>query len=527
VAVHSSQHSVWHTSSSMAVQFSNLYEIISTQAAKRHKKVALFVDDEKISYGQILEKVDKLAVYFKEQGIEEGDTVALFLRNSPEFIYAIFAISKIGAISVPVNTFLKSEELDYILQDSKAKMLVASQIHEKVVSKNSICQNILWEGVSSKEKKVSSFEDAWHLDAKLEQIPRSLEDCALIIYTSGTTGNPKGAMLSNKNLLSNMEYSKQLIEVTSKDRVIVFLPMFHAFTFTVGVAMPLYVGGSLVIIRSMLPFANIFKQTLVKRVTLFFGIPDVYNALAKAKLPWYFLWFNNIRAFISGAAALQPKTLDAMSQKFKKAKLLEGYGLSEASPVVSVNTIQRQKAGSVGRAMYGNEVKIVDEDLNEVSVGTVGDIIYKGDNVMMGYLNRPTATEETVVNGWLLTGDMGYLDDEGFLFIVDRKKDLIISKGINIYPRGIEEVIDSFKGVKASAVVGIVDERSGEVPVAYLELEEGVDHIDEKALKKYMKEKLANYKMPKHIHFIEELPKNATGKVLKRVLKEQLKEDNV
>jgi long-chain acyl-CoA synthetase len=221
----------------------------------------------------------------------------------------------------------------------------------------------------------------------------------VIIYTSGTTGNPKGAMLSNKNILSNMEYSKKLIEVTSKDRLIVFLPMFHTFTFTVGVAMPLYVGGSMVIIKSLQPFSNIFKQTLTKRVTLFFGIPDVYNALAKAKLPWYFLWFNNIRAFISGAAALQPKTLDAMSRKFKRANLLEGYGLSESSPVVCVNTIKKQKVGSVGCAMYGHEVKIVDSDMNELPRGEIGDIIVKGDNVMLGYLNRPEATQETIVNG--------------------------------------------------------------------------------------------------------------------------------
>jgi len=279
----------------------------------------------------------------------------------------------------------------------------------------------------------------------------------------------------------------------------------------------------MVIIKSLQPFSNIFKQTLTKRVTLFFGIPDVYNALAKAKLPWYFLWFNNIRAFISGAAALQPKTLDAMSKKFKRAKLLEGYGLSESSPVVCVNTIKKQKVGSVGCAMYGHEVKIVDSDMNELSRGTIGDIIVKGDNIMLGYLNRPEATQEAIVNGWLLTGDMGYMDEEGFLFIVDRKKDLIISKGINIYPRGIEEVIDSFPGVKASAVIGIFDEKSGEIPVAYIELEEECEILDEKGLKPYLRERLANYKLPKYLYVIDELPKNATGKVLKRVLKEQLK----
>jgi len=507
----------------MSLQFSNLYEIIAYQAKKRKCKVAFFADDEKITYGQILEKVDKLAGFFTQQEIKKGDKVALFLRNSPEFIYSVFAISKIGAIIVPVNTFLKMEELDYILQDSGAIFLIASQIHEKVVSQNTICQHILWEGEGS-ENKALTFKKAFSGQARAEQAVRTLDDCAVIIYTSGTTGQPKGAMLSNRNILSNTEYSKKLIEITSKDRLIVFLPMFHTFTFTVGVITPLYVGSSVVIIKSLQPFSNIFKQTLTKRVTLFFGIPDVYNALVKAKLPWYFLWFNRIRAFISGAAALQPKTLDAMSKKFKRGKLLEGYGLSESSPVVCVNTIKKQKVGSVGCAMYGHEVKIVDSLMNELPRGEIGDIIVKGDNVMLGYLNRPEATRETIVNGWLLTGDMGYMDDEGFLFIVDRKKDLIISKGINIYPKGVEEVIDRFPGVKASAVIGIVDEKSGEIPVAYIELEEKCDALDEKGLKSHLRECLANYKLPKQIHVIEALPKNATGKVLKRVLKENLKE---
>ena len=347
----------------------------------------------------------------------------------------------------------------------------------------------------------------------------------MIVYTSGTTGKPKGAMLSNKNVLSNAESGRRTINVKARDRAIVFLPMFHSFTFSIGVMLPLYVGASIVIIQSIQPFSNIFKQTLTKRVTLFFGIPDVYNALAKAKLPWYFMWFNRIRAFISGAAALQPKTLDAMAKRFKRATLLEGYGLSEASPAVCMNTFRKQKAGSVGTALYGYEMKIVDEEMNEVHRGTIGDIITRGDNVMQGYLNRSDATEETIVNGWLLTGDMGYMDDEGFLFIVDRKKDLIISKGINIYPREIEEVVDGFEGVGASAVIGIVDEKSGEAPVAYIELMEGTEQLDEAGLKKYMREHLANYKIPKQIHVIAELPKNATGKILKRVLKEKLRKE--
>ena len=513
----------------MAYKFNNFYELISFHGKKRKNKVSLLVDDTKITYKEVLEAVDKLAAFLESKGVQEGDKVALFLRNSPEFVYSIFAISKVGAVVVPVNTFLKEEELNYILQDSDSSVLMASSIHDKVVNlsqASSLCRFIVWEG----EEQVAgenhlSFQDALQTQAQTEQIPRSLDDTAVIIYTSGTTGKPKGAMLSNKNIMSNVFSGQKTVNVNARDRAIVFLPMFHSFTFSIGMMLPLYAGGSIVIIKSITPFSNIFKQILTKRVTLFFGIPDVYNALAKAKLPWYFMWFNRIRAFISGAAALQPKTLDAMAKKFKRATLLEGYGLSEASPAVCMNTYKKQKAGSVGTALYGYEMKIVDEDMNELPRGGIGDIIVKGDNVMQGYLGRPEATAETIVNDWLLTGDMGYMDDEGFLFIVDRKKDLIISKGINIYPREIEEIIDTYEGVSASAVIGIVDEKSGEVPVVYIELEEECKTLDEIGLKKYMKEHLANYKIPKQIHIIEELPKNATGKVLKRVLKENLKDE--
>ena len=511
----------------MPYRYHSLYGIVADHGTKRKRKTALLVDGEKISYGALLSQVESVAALLAEQGVGRGERVALFLRNSPEFVYALFAISKLGAVVVPINTFLKSEELDYILQDSGAKALIASTVHGKVVRGSqaaALCDFILWEGegFEAHSDKDIAFGKIKEYDTAVEPTPSGLEECAVIIYTSGTTGKPKGAMLSNKNILSNVESGRRHIDVTPRDRAIVFLPMFHSFTFTIGIVLPLYVGASIVIIKSIKPFANIFKQVLTKRVTIFFGVPDVYNALAKAKLPWYFMWFNRIRAFISGAAALQPKTLEAMAKRFRRATLLEGYGLSEASPAVCMNTFGKQKPGSVGTALWGYEMKVVDSEMKELPRGEVGDIIVKGDNVMMGYLNRPEATAESVVNGWLLTGDMGYMDEEGFLYIVDRKKELIISKGINIYPREIEEVIDRFEGVKASAVIGIEDEKSGEVPVAYIELEEGVSTLDEAALKSYMRQHLANFKLPRQMYLIEALPKNATGKVLKRTLKENL-----
>ncbi len=510
----------------MKYTYNNLYEMINSQAAAQKSKTALFDGDKKISYRKMLSHIDALAAYMADAGIGREDKVALFLRNSPEFVYSVFAISKLGAVAVPINTFLKGDELSFILQDSGSKMLIASTTYKKAVDSSradELCEMIIWEGeMEHTDRHNIPFVEALSTTSSVGAASLGLDDVAVIIYTSGTTGKPKGAMLSNRNLLSNTDSGRQVINVNAKDRSIVFLPMFHSFTFTIAVLLFLYVGGSIVIIRSIQPFSNIFKQILTKRVTIFLGVPDVYNAIARAKLPWYFMWFNKLRVFISGAAALQPKTLEAMSQKFKRTKLLEGYGLSEASPVVSVNRLELQKPKSVGPALPGYEIKIVDEQMNELPRGEVGDIITRGDNIMQGYLGRPEATAETIVGGWLLTGDMGYMDEDDYLYIVDRKKDLIISKGINIYPRELEEVIDSFEDIKVSAVIGIPDERSGEIPVAYIELEDGVESIDEAALRRYLREKLANYKVPKQIYTIQELPKNATGKVLKRVLKEQL-----
>lgn len=510
----------------MNYPFNNFYDLLFTQSHKRGRKTALFIGDEKVSYREIQQHADVIAAYLANRDIQRGDRVALFMRNSAEFIYTVFAISKLGAVCVPVNTFLKETELAYILADSGAKALISSVVHDKVVSSAEVQAEVeftIWEGgYEGDSPRHIAFEQVMTFPESVQEIAVGIDELAVIIYTSGTTGKPKGAMLSSRNIFSNAHGGALHVKGGSRDRIVVFLPMFHSFTFAIGVIMPLYLGASIVIIKSLKPFSNIFKQVLLKRVTIFLGIPDVYNALVRAKLPWYFMWFNNVRIFVSGAAALQPKTLIGMQEKFKRARLLEGYGLSEASPAVSINPIVQQKAKSVGTALAGYKIKIVNENLVELPKMEVGDIIVKGENVMMGYLNRPEATDETIVNGWLLTGDMGYMDEEGFLYIVDRKKDLVISKGINIYPRELEEVIDGFEGVASSAVIGIPDENSGEIPIAYIELEEGVVSIDEVALKKHLRANLANYKIPRQIHFIAQLPKNATGKVLKRLLKKQI-----
>ncbi len=510
----------------MIYKYQNFYEMITENAQTQPRKALLFIDDRRISNLEFLHNVDSFARFLVHSGMQKEDKIALITPNSSEFLIAFFAISKIGGVIVPINNMLKEEEYAYILNDAEVRMLITSSkfaTQTLNLQARSCLEKTVWidslpdtEGehfLFSAAMAIPPFHDASKADNKID-------DLAILIYTSGTTGHPKGAMLSYKNIFSNLYGGQERFSLTKKDRFIVYLPMFHSFTLSISVLLPIFIGGSLVIIPSILPFSNIIKQTLLKRITVFLGIPDVYNALVRAKLPWYFLWFNSVRAFISGGAPLSEDTLTRFNMIFSRAKMLEGYGLSECSPAVSINPVNKQKALSIGLPLYGYQVKIVDEEMLEVPVGQVGELIVKGDCVMLGYWKRPTATEETIINGWLRTGDLGKVDDEGYIYIVDRKKDLIISKGINIYPREIEEVLYLHPSVKAAAVIGIKDEHNGEIPVAYIELDSEEPVMTESGMKIYLKQHLANFKVPKNIYFLEELPKTATGKVLKRVLKE-------
>ena len=511
----------------MVYPYQNFYEMIRANARQRPKKTLIFIDDEKISNLDFIRKVDSFARFLHHSGIAKGDKVALITPNCAEFLISFFAISKIGAVAVPINNMLKHEEYTYIFNDAEVKMLITSEKLAKETKKlqdTTDVEKTVWiDKIPDGQGENFLFCEALSIPAIDEEIlhESKIDELAVLIYTSGTTGHPKGAMLSFRNIFSNLYGGQERFDLTEKDRFIVYLPMFHSFTLSISVLLPIYIGGSMVIIRSVLPFSNIIKQTLLKRVTVFLGIPDVYNALVRAKLPWYFLWFNAVRAFISGGAPLSEDTLTRFTKVFKRAKILEGYGLSECSPAVVVNPLSKQKPLSIGLPLYGYEVKIVDEEMVEVARGEVGELIVKGDCVMQGYWKRPEATAETIINGWVKTGDLGKIDDEGYVYIVDRKKDLIISKGINIYPREIEEVLYLHPSVKAAAVIGIKDDKSGEIPVAYIELDPEQEATSEADIKSYLKQHLANFKLPKHVYFVEELPKTATGKVLKRKLKEK------
>jgi len=508
-------------------KYQNFYEIIASNAKNNPKKVAIFIENYKKTNLQLKQDIDTFARFLEFSGIKKGDAVAIIVGNSVEFIVSLFAITKIGAIAVPINTFLKKGEFEYILNNCEAKLLISSAAFAKETKdliKTTKVQKIVWSDQYDEldEDNYSFAEmDATVLsDEENETLP-SLDELACIIYTSGTTGRPKGAMLSYRNILSNSIGADEVFDVKESDRFVVFLPMFHSFTLSTSVLLPLYAGASIVVVKSVFPFANVLKQVLLRRVTVFLGVPTLYNALLKAKIPWYFMFFHKVRLFISGGAPLSEASLNEFNKKFKKSILIEGYGLSECSPVVAANTIEKQKPLSVGPALPGYEVKVVNEEMIELPLGDIGEIIVKGDNVMKGYLNHPDATDETIINGWLRTGDLGKMDDDGYIYIVDRKKDLIISKGINIYPREIEEWLNKFEGVDSAAVVGVKNRSNDEDVVAFIQPKEDTV-LNELEIKKYLKSHLANFKLPKSIYIVEELPKNATGKVLKRVLKEQI-----
>ena len=549
----------------MQYEYNNFYEILTKVAKESPNQIVLFEEKEKLKYHELKQNVDKVAAYLQLCGVNFGDKVAMAVANSQEFIISYLAITAIGAVAVPMNTFLKTTEFEYIINDCGARVLFASSSLAKeliALSDLEILRKIIWIGQTPKKLQSASKEEFTNVNeeygesAYLTSTPQvskeemgkgyevknvnftetlshkytlsitkypKIDDLMHIIYTSGTTGKPKGAMICYKNILSNLVGAHERFKVKKSDRFIVFLPMFHSFTLTAMVLLPIFSGASMVLIKSVFPFSNVLKQALLKRVTVFLGIPAIYTAIGKAKIPWYFRWFNRIRLFVSGAAPLAKQTIDDFRVKFPRATLVEGYGLSECSPIVAANLFDKQKLLSVGPVLNGYAVKIVNDEMMELPTGQIGEIIIKGDCVMQGYYGMPSVTDETIINGWLKTGDLGKVDEEGFIYIVDRKKDLIISKGINIYPREIEEVIYKLEAVEATAVIGVKDVHADEEVVAFIQVKEGMD-LDEKKVREHLKKNLANFKIPKSIYFAEELPRNATGKVLKRVLKEQIKD---
>jgi long-chain acyl-CoA synthetase len=480
-------------------------------AASQPKKVAIFWGRDRITFGGLESHIQRYAHHLHaECGIRSGDRVGILLKNCPEFVYALYAGLKLGAVVVPVNNFLKAPEIQYIAGDCQIKCLITSPDFNDVLAKLKGIQSVMIAELDKPGPLPNSPSPTLNPSAT-----------AVIIYTSGTTGKPKGAMLSHHNIGSNVRSCIKALEETSDDRLTLLLPMFHSFMMTVCIFTPLSMGAGIVLIKSIQPFKSAMKEMIFNRATIFIGIPQIFQALAQAKIPFWMHWVLKLRVAVSGAAPLPRETLRLFEEKMR-FPLLEGYGLSEASPVVSFNPLRGvRKAGSVGLPLPDIEVKIVDDHGQELPHDQVGEIAVRGPNLMQGYYNQPEETALALRDGWLHTGDMGKKDADGYIYIVDRRKEMLLVRGMNVYPREIEEVLHQFPNVRESAVVAKPDEKRGEIPIAFVSPVEGAT-LDQNELQQFLRDRLADYKLPREIRIVESLPRTATGKVAKLELKKAL-----
>jgi len=488
----------------------NLATAFALSAEKNAAKTALFWGQAVYTYENLRNQAGQVAARLqKDFAVAPGDRVGLWLKNCPEFIASIFGVLQAGGVVVPINNFLKPEEVSHILADAGAKVLISETATASEQTE-----------LSAKLAGLKIFRVDDLAGATVNSISgpapaeRRESDLAFLIYTSGTTGQPKGTMLSHGNLLCNTESCRQVLETVALDRFVVLLPMFHSFMLCVGIILPMTTGCSVVLIKSLHPPKNVIQEIIARQATILPAIPQFFRALARAQVPRDL----PLRLCISGAAPLPVEVLREFNARFP-IPLIEGYGLSEASPVVSLNPIRGPwKAGSIGVPIPGVEMNVQNDAGEILPASQVGEICVCGGNVMQGYWNLPEETTKAIRNGWLLTGDIGYRDQDGYYFITDRKKDMLLINGINVYPREIEEIIYQFAGVKEAAVVGQPDPRKGEHPVAFVAPNDGIA-LDEQALLHFIRGKLADYKVPRRVTILPALPRNATGKILKTALR--------
>jgi long-chain acyl-CoA synthetase len=488
----------------------NLAGIMTASARRRPDHVAVKLDDAEVTYGLLDEGSARVAGLLRDRGIGPGDRVGVMLPNVPYFPVVYYGIVRAGAVVVPMNVLLKGREVAYYLEDSGAKLLFAWHgFAEEAATGAEKAGDIPVVSVRPQE-----FEG---LLAETEPVRELAEvdggDTAVILYTSGTTGSPKGAELTHANLSSNVATSiDTLFRVSPGDVIFGGLPLFHSFGQTCGLNVAIASGSCLTLLPK---FDGEQALEIVQRdrVNLFLGVPTMYVALLGVADPQRFD-VRTLRTAVSGGASLPLEVLRGVEKTFG-VKLLEGYGLSETSPVASFNHPDvPSKPGSVGTPIRGVELGLRDVDDREVAGEEIGEIVIRGENVMKGYWANPAATAEAMRGGWFHTGDLARRDEDGYYFIVDRVKDMIIRNGLNVYPREVEEVLYTHPAVAEAAVFGVPDARHGEEVAALVKLKDGAS-AEEAELRTYVEERIAAYKYPRMIRF-GELPKGPTGKILKR-----------
>ena len=518
----------------------NLSSLVEQQALLGPDRVAVSCGDRHVTYEQLNASASQVAGGLGAMGIGAGDHVALSCPNLPWFPIAYFGILKAGAVVVPLNVLLKPREIAYHLKDSRSKALIVFEgvpdlpmaQMARAACDEAHCDNLVVMTMDpGAPTPVANARTLAHVTrgqpAQFETRRRRPDDTAVILYTSGTTGYPKGAELTHANMLLNAIASHDMLLPgreggLNQDVALVTLPLFHSTAQTCQMNSGFYGGVRLVLLPRFDPGAVL--DTIVKEgVAFWIGVPTMYWSLleyASSARVDVSAVAKTLRICISGGAPMPVEVMRRFESTFG-VRVLEGYGLSETSPVVAFNQLSRpSKPGTVGLPIFGVDVRCVDESGRPVPCGERGEVIVRGPNVMKGYFNRPEATDEATRNGWFHTGDIGVIDQEGYLSIVDRKKDMILRGGFNVYPRELEEVIVSHPAVSLAAVIGVPDERLGEEVKAFIVRKPGASVTHEEMLA-WLREQFAAYKYPRLVEFVDSLPIGPTGKILKRALKQE------
>ena len=507
----------------------NLAVILEESATRNPDKVAVILDDFKLTYGQLNMAANQVANALVGAGLKPGDRVGMMLPNIPQFPIVYFGILKAGMIAVPMNVLLKAPEVEYYLGDSEASAffyfdLFAGEAVEGASRVDSVKTRVQVSvtGTAAPEGAVDLGAFMGTQSPAFDTVATQADDICLLIYTSGTTGHPKGAALTNFNLFMCCHNGTHIFEFhQDTDVIMATLPMFHSFGLSNVVNGAIH-GG---ITMTLLPRFDADKALEIiqrDKVTLFLGVPTMYFAMLNhPERSTYDV--SSLRLCVSGGASIPGEVIKAWLDA-TGTKILEGYGLSETSPTATFNQIDvGQKVGSIGTPVWGVEIRIADEEGKPVAQGERGEILIKGHNIMKEYWRKPEATAESIKDGWFYSGDIGYVDEEGFIFIVDRKKEMIIRGGFNVYPREIEEVIYQHPKVAEAAVIGLPDEKFGEEVHAVVAPKPG-ETIDPDELIAFVKERVAAYKYPRTIQVVAELPKGATGKIMKKDIKASMLE---
>lgn len=508
----------------------NLAVLLEDSARAVPERLAVICGEVQMTYAEVNAKANQVAHGLAQLGIEKGDKVALSCPNLPFFPIIYYGILKAGAVVVPLNILLKGREIAYHLQDSDAKAFFCFQGSADLpmaeagfagFSQTEMCENfILINTAENPFPETETFSEfIKNQPTDFNSIDTNADDTAVILYTSGTTGQPKGAELTHLNVLLNALLSDTMYPRNDHDIHLVTLPLFHSFGQVVQMNTGFYNRATLNLLPRFTP-ENALGEMQKNNVTIFAGVPTMYWALlnyAEADKFDLAKISANLRLCFAGGSPLPMEVLNGFEAKFN-VKILEGYGLSETSPIAVFNKFANARAGSVGFPVWGIEVRVVDENGEDVPTGELGEIIIRGHNIMKGYYKQPEATQAAIKDGWFYSGDIGRFDAEGFLYIADRVKDMILRGGFNVYPRELEEVLMTHSAVSLCAVVGVPHDAHGEEVKAFIVLKPAAE-LTENELVEWCKANMASYKYPRIVEFRETLPMTATGKILKRELR--------